>query len=160
MNRIVCMRNGKNKNQTECVFYDGRIIQFNQSAEHMLDSWCMQNGSNMNGRIISFRHITGCRQKPGVLISERTQIIYFPTLSSKNPACTWICFNEVFRFHSMKADQTIIQFASGIKIMIDVNYRIIRNQMNRCRSFLNLLNNAYSSDMVQTEAMNGIMSKV
>lgn len=160
MNRIVCMRNGRNRNQTEGVFSDGRTIQYDHSAEHMLDSWCMQNGSDMRGRIISFRHITGCRQKPAVLISERTQIIYFPTLSAKNPDCTWICFNEVFRFHSTRADQTMIQFASGIKVMIDVNYRIVRNQMNRCRNFLNLLNSAYSSDLVQTEAMNGIMNRV
>jgi competence protein ComK len=148
----------KGDHQSECVLYGGRTAVFMVPPATLLEQLCLQNGSSLEGRITAFRTLAQVCQKPAVLISERSQILYFPTLGMENKDCVWICYNEILKIRSVGADHTEILFADGSRHQVDVNYRIIRNQRLRCADFLQKLNSCGKASL-ETDARNGIMKQ-
>jgi len=148
----------KGDSQSECVLYGGRTAVFMVPPTVLLEQLCLQNGSSLEGRITAFRSLANVCQKPAVLISERSQILYFPTLGMENRECVWVCYNEILKIRSVGADRTEILFTDGSRQLLDVNYRIIRNQRLRCADFLQKLNQCGKTGL-ETDACNGIMKQ-
>ncbi len=105
----------------------------------ILERWCLNNGSSLAGRMQSFRFLTGTVQKPAVLVSERSQLLYFPLSGIRDPRCIWICFSAVLSWHSAGAD-TIICFFDGSEITVPVERRVVAGQIKRCGTFLERIN--------------------
>lgn len=105
----------------------------------LLNRWCIQNGSSVTGRITAFQSLTGYKQKPIILISERSQQLFFPTHGLKSNKCYWIHYQSVFQIHRF-GDKTRIIFCDGSSLELAVDYRVIRSQMNRCQTYLQCLN--------------------
>ena len=104
-----------------------------------LNEKCLHNGSTLRGRTDAFCALLKVRQKPAVLISEVSGEIWFPTLSMKQDGCVWIRYDEILDVQTVAAQSCEIIFFSGFRMKTDVDARVIRRQMKRCRAFLELL---------------------
>lgn len=118
-----------------------------------LNELCLHSGSTYEGRIQSFRYMTHTRQKTPVMISEITGSIYFPTLSPESADCVWMHYNDILEIRQRSLNCTVVLFKNGNKIDMDLNCRIIRNQMKRCAAYLNSLDQGENEEPWQW--MNG-----
>lgn len=110
---------------------------------HYLNDICIIHGSSAEGRIASFKKLTGAVQKACILISERSQQIYMPLLSERNPDNIWILYDAVI---SVKKSQNgcVVLFSDGTRREFFIDPRVIRLQMKRCKDFLDQINDPES----------------
>ena len=133
-----------------CIFWKGnhaRLICSDGTVKDILDSpvtWLenqvLVNGSTLQGRIDAFRQLMHVSQKPCVLISERSQLVYFPTKGADNMECQWFLYQDITSIHKIDSDHTGIMTHHGLQLVADINIRTIRMQMKRCSEFLNMIN--------------------
>lgn len=133
----------KEKKGTKVYFDDQTSIHIDESPEAFLNRMCIENGSSYDGRKTAFQSITDSRQKPAILISERTQQIFFPTMSSRNEKCVWISYQEIFKVKESTYNTTRVTFLNGISKRIACDRRTIYKQMQRCGLFLETINSYY-----------------
>lgn len=122
------------------VRYDGSREYIKETAAEYLGRRCVMCGSTMKGRTEAVRQLTGWKQKIPVLISERTQEIWFPVISPDDPDCTWICCGRIVRVRESSPGCTCVIFDSGVQATVNAGVRTIRKQIRRCTSFIDLLN--------------------
>ena len=125
----------------------GREAVIQEKPAEFLNRLCLYSGSTLSGRTESFRYLTGSKQKPAVLISEHTQILFFPTMNAGHRECIWICYNEILDIHAEGPEHTRIRFLSADTAVIPFNYRIIRNRIKRCDQFIRRLNQEMNPDL-------------
>ena len=75
---------------------DGSEFFYYQKPIKIINDWCIYNGSTAEGRMTAFQKLTSTRQKPAVLINERSRIVFFPTLSKDSNECIWLRFLHQF----------------------------------------------------------------
>lgn len=126
--------------QTQLIFQDGSIQVVPESPMQWLENHILPNGSTLQGRIEAFRQLLHVSQKPCILISERSQYLYFPTKGSDNMECQWFLYQDVTSINRIDDDHTQIITSCGLSLQADVNIRTIRLQLKRCADFLNLIN--------------------
>lgn len=122
------------------IFSDGRQENITESPMRYLEDLILPSCSTLQGRVQAFRKLLDVSQKPCVLISERTQKTYFPTRGLDHPDCAFYLYQDVISYSSIDSDHTQLLLESGMKLMVDVNVRTIRGQMERCVRFLEKLN--------------------
>ncbi len=118
--------------QTVLTFEDGSMEQVNQSPVSYLEHLCIRNCSTLQGRQDAFRLLTGYHAKAPVLISEQLDYLYFPTVSQEKNDCVWVDESRIIKCKKVDAWHTTIFFTSGFRKDLEVNVRVIRNQLNRC----------------------------
>ncbi len=121
------------------IFSDGTAKQQKRRASDILEEKCLRNGSSLKGRMDSFRYLLHIVQKPAVLISEVTGEIWFPLVSMNQPDCIWLRYDAILDVRSSDDHQCAVIFFSGYRQTLDFDPRVIRQQMKRCRQFLELL---------------------
>lgn len=124
----------------------GKETLFSKRPLELLDHWCKQNGSTCIGRMEAFQSLTNSRQKPAILISERTQDIFFPTLSKNHDDCIWLNNKYILKTKAVDLDHTEIQFYNGFRFLLPLNRRIIQNQIARCEKFISVLNHSIGEE--------------
>ena len=124
---------------TCCLLRGGGTIMLAGRPEAVLNRFCLRAGSSLSGRIESFCELLHVRQKAAVLISEKSGHMYFPLTGMKQPGCTWISYNDLFRYRAVGPDRSLLIFADGTRQEVDSNIRVIRKQAARCEAYLDLL---------------------
>lgn len=148
---LLFQKNGRS--QTSVLFADGHWETRNQSARSFLDEMCRRNGSSLEGRKAGACYFLGSIAKPPILISERTQQIFFPLFGEETNS-TWICFNEIFEVRGANKPCADIYFLCGRQVTVEASYRSVKRQMGRCRRLLHLLDQAHASyDYQSTSSM-------
>jgi competence transcription factor ComK len=136
----------------EAVTDSGDVISYPYSAVRLISMICLHNGSSLEGRMESFRYLTKTTQKSAVLLSERSMQILFPTLGFLNHECVWISYNDLLDFSRTEATSVRIRFINGYSQTLDIDSRVIRNQVNRCRRYLKELDGT-SGSVSESEAL-------
>ena len=131
----------QDKKSTILIDSDGMASEVDKKPYELIDEMCIYYGSSLKGRIEAINQTLSIKQKAPVLISEVLEIIYFPTLSYKHKDCEWINYNQILHVKSAGLNKTKIEFISGYAYEIDINSRIIKNQIKRCEEYLNILRN-------------------
>ena len=111
----------------------------------------MRHGSSLRGRLDAVAALTEFRQKLPVLISERSQVIYFPTGGSRNRRSAYLRYNDIVDV--VRTDDpsvTGILFSSGIRTTVHAAVRTIRMQMQRCEKYLQILQNNSAAGETET----------
>lgn len=108
--------------------------------EEYLQEACIKHGSTMEGREQSFRKLTSSSQKAAVLVNERTNELWFPTVSKTNTDCQWLSYFHVVKAFPQKGNQSIVLFDNGLKAVLNCSSRTIQKQLKRCCSFLQQIN--------------------
>ena len=117
----------------------GNTLSAAEKPQELLNQRCLKHGSDISGRIASFRALLGIRQKAAVLISEINDEIWFPTLSMKQKDCVWIRYDAIIDVRASKPNECDVISMKGFSYHLDTDRRVINEQMKRCRRFLELL---------------------
>ena len=137
MNNYLLIRN--KDNEAYAIDIDGKDVLLGDSIIKYFEDKCNDHLSTYEGRIKACKKVLNISQKAPLLISELTMELWFPTLSDKKKENIWINYNEVLNFISKSSYETLITYKSGYKYIVPFNYRIIKNQMDRCKKLLERL---------------------
>ena len=83
-----------NSTETKIIEKEGEYI-VNISSMKIIDDGCRFFGSSYIGRSEGTKSMIGINYKAPIIIEETTPIIFFPTLSPRLEACSWISFRDV-----------------------------------------------------------------
>ncbi len=123
-----------NANETRIVEKNDEFI-VNSSSMKIIDDGCRYFGSTYSGRMEGTKSMIGINYKAPIIVEESTPMIFFPTISPRLEACSWISFKNIEK--CIKKDKkSIIIFKNGLELEIDLSYKILQNQILRS-SYLN-----------------------
>lgn len=123
-----------NANETRIIEKDSDFV-VNLSSMKIIDDGCRFFGSTYAGRSEGTKSMIGINYKAPIILEESTPMIFFPTISPRLEACSWISFKDIDK--CLKNDKkSIIIFKNGIKLEINLSYKILQNQILRS-SYLN-----------------------
>lgn len=105
-----------------------------------LDKLCEHYGSSYEGRIRAICACLHIHQKVPVLIREG--IILYPVVDAATKNNIWINYCRVKRI-SARQFQTLFEFYDGTLLLSDSEYRTVKMQQNRCKSYLFTLHKSY-----------------
>ncbi len=123
-----------NANETRIIEKDDDFI-VNLSSMKIIDDGCRYFGSTYSGRMEGTKSMIGINYKAPIILEETIPMIFFPTISPRLEACSWISFKDVEKCIKNEKSSIII-FKNGTKLSIDLSYKIIQNQILRS-SYLN-----------------------
>ena len=123
-----------NATETRIIEKDSDFI-VNSSSMKIIDDCCRFFGSTYAGRSEGTKSMIGINYKAPIILEETTPMIFFPTISPRLEACSWISFKDIER--CIKNDKkSIIVFKNGTELEINLSYKILQNQILRS-SYLN-----------------------
>ena len=111
------------------------------SPSKMIDNACKFFGASLKGRQIGTKEISQLTHKLPISIDPSSGMYFFPTLSPVNTKCSWIAHTHISKISEAENQCTEITFKNGKRIIIDVSYGSIMNQVNRTAQFRYILDN-------------------
>lgn len=117
------------EDKTKVFEYDKTFIVDKEPIKIMEDS-CAYFGSSLSGRQKGTEKLIGVSYKAPVIIEESNNIIFFPTSSPRIKSCNWISLNNLEKYYS-KNNYIVLEFKNNQKIMLNLSYGIIDNQILR-----------------------------
>ena len=99
------------------------------SLNNIINDSCIYYGSTFLGRMHSAKSLLGISTKLPIIISEKKELIFFPTNSYKNTNCVWINYIEVDKYYSINSKELIITFLNKKKLVIQVSNNIFTKQL-------------------------------
>lgn len=123
------------------VYEEDEIFIINLRPNIIVNKNCIINGSTLNGRQKSAEKLIGSSYKCPILISEKKNLIFFPTCSARLRDVAWINMSNVKEAHyNNLKDATIIVFSNGITVDVKASLNIINNQILRSMKLEHCLN--------------------
>lgn len=117
------------ENKTK-VFEKNKTFTVNKEVLKIMEDSCSYFGSSLSGRQKGTEKLIGISYKAPVIVEESKNIIFFPTTSPRTKNCNWISLNNLERYYS-KNNKIILEFKNKQKIMLNLSYGIIDNQILR-----------------------------
>ena len=119
-------------NNRSIVYEDDELYIIDKRPNVIVNINCIKNGSTIDGRQKSAEKLVGSSYKCPILISEKENLIFFPTCSSRLKEVAWINLSNISKIHYNKLKKvTVIEFNNGILIDFNVSLNIINNQILR-----------------------------
>lgn len=128
-----------------------RIIEENNefhvkaTPSKVIDYACKFFGANLKGRQEGTRDVCGLTHKAPIAIDPYSGMYFFPTASPRIPTCSWIAHTHIYELNDAKKLGTEIVFNNGKKIIVNVSYGSMKNQVYRTAQFRYLLDNRITS---------------
>ena len=123
------------------VYEEDETFIINLRPNIIVNKNCIINGSTLNGRQKSAEKMIGSSYKCPILISEKNNLIFFPTCSTRLREVAWINMANVREAHyNNLKEATIIVFQNGITVDIKASLNIINNQILRSMKLEHCLN--------------------
>lgn len=120
------------------VFEEDTDYIVNSSPTRIIEQACKFFGSSLKGRQEGTRDVSGINYKSPIAIDPLSGMYFFPTTSPSNSACSWIGHSHIE--HVYKAGKgTEIILKNGQRVLLDVSYGSIRNQVQRTAQFRYIL---------------------
>lgn len=117
------------KNKTKVIEQDEeKIIEMN--ITDIIDRSCKYYGSSLIGRKEGSKYLLDLTHKLPIIIDERQDIIFFPTMSPRRCECVWISLNSIKNFKKSGKDIEIV-FENMLKMILPVSYSSFENQYYR-----------------------------
>lgn len=117
------------KNKTE-IFEENNHFFVDKSANEIMEDSCAYFGSSLSGRQKGTEKLIGISYKAPVIVEESKEMIYFPTLSPRRDACSWIALQKINRYYRF-GDKMVIEFKNGSQVVLNISYGILDNQVLR-----------------------------
>lgn len=130
INKETCAIIYKENNQT-MIIEEETELYLKEKPLKIIDNSCKYYGSSYLGRYEGSKYILGLSYKSPIIIEENNSVIFFPTNSPRKENCHWISLNNIKDYKKIDTKQTLITFINNKKIVIDVSYNIIENQIFR-----------------------------
>lgn len=117
------------KNKTE-VFEENNHFFVDKNANEIMEESCAYFGSSLIGRQKGTEKLIGISYKAPIIVEESKEIIFFPTSSPRKEECSWISLNKINRYFRT-SDKMVIEFKNGNKVVLDLSFGILDNQVLR-----------------------------
>ena len=117
------------KNKTE-IFEENNHFFVDKVANEIMEDSCAYFGSSLAGRQKGTEKLIGVSYKAPVIVEESKEMIFFPTLSPRKEACSWIALQKINKYFRL-GDKMVIEFKNGNKVVLDISYGILDNQVLR-----------------------------
>lgn len=101
----------------------------------MIDEACKFFGSSLKGRLEGTKDISRITHKAPIAIDPSSGMYFFPTASPSNTKCSWIAHSHVKEINPIGKNKTEIIFKNGKRIIINVSYGSMLNQVQRTAQF-------------------------
>jgi len=111
------------------------------SPRKIIDFGCKFFGASLKGRQEGTADVCGITYKAPISIDPASGMYFFPTHSPTNPKCSWISHTHIDTVNKAENNKTEIVFKNGKKIILDVSYGSVLNQIQRTAQFRYLLDN-------------------
>ena len=117
----------------ETLVYEGHDCYIiDKSVSKIMDTSCKYFGSSFDGRQKGTASLTGIRYKAPIIVSEKNNLIFFPTSSPRQKDCAWISLNNIDRLSiNQKNGKVTVLFMNKEYIEVDVSLNIMKNQVFR-----------------------------
>ncbi|MFD1850029.1 competence protein ComK [Oceanobacillus bengalensis] len=102
---------------------------------------CKFFGSSLKGRQEGSRDICGISNKIPIAIDPSSGMYFFPTASPNNSKCSWIAHSHIDKIKKIQKHSTEFIFKNGNRIVLDVSYGSMLNQVQRTAQYRYLLDN-------------------
>lgn len=120
------------------VFYSKSLQKCIHPTE-WLSEQCLKHGSSLEGRKTSFKTLTNTSQKPAILISEISELIYFPLKGDNNFNNIYVNYSELVDYNKKSNNITTIHFREGSQYDVPFDYRTVKKQIEHCVAFIKKL---------------------
>jgi len=128
------------------------------SPTKVIDNACKFFGSSLKGRLDGTRDISGITHKSPIVIDPTSGMYFFPTFSPVNAKCSWIAHSHVEMIIPKEKNHTKVVFKNGQRIVFDVSYGSMMNQIHRTAQFrysleerIKIIRDNYQMIQVQSE---------
>ena len=122
---VISLNNKKSK-----VFESNDVFLVNKPAIKIMEESCQFFGSSLLGRQKGTTKLIGVSHKAPIIVEESKEIIFFPTLSPRKSACSWISLKNIDSYYN-KNKSVFIKFKNNIQLELNMSYGIIDNQILR-----------------------------
>ena len=112
------------------IFENKRTFTIEKEVSKIMEDSCEYFGSSLSGRQKGTEKLIGVTYKAPIIVEESKNIIFFPTSSPRIKSCNWISLNNLERYYT-KNEKVVLEFKNKQKIMLDLSYGIIDNQILR-----------------------------
>ena len=137
---FVCVNGG-----TDVYFLNGKKLYSPRRVTQILNDCCQFHGSTLMGRRQAICQLLRIRQKAPVLVNLFLNSIFFPTKGIRQIDNYWINYGQIKKL--VRSDPPIIEFYSGHRLTLDVSYRMLRQQLNRCSQYLDQIVQVMTSEV-------------
>ncbi|MUV36568.1 hypothetical protein JNUCC1_00371 [Lentibacillus sp. JNUCC-1] len=110
-----------------------------QTPSKIIDEACRFFGASLRGRQDGTKDICGITHKAPISIDPISGMYFFPTASPAHRQCSWIAHSHIDDIFQAGKNQTEIYFKNGKKVVIDVSFGSMLNQIQRTAQFRYLL---------------------
>ena len=112
------------------VYEEDRSFVVDALASEIMEDSCSYFGSSLEGRKKGTHNLIGVSYKAPIIVEESNDMIFFPTTSPKVKSCSWLRFNKIKRYY-YKNNHLVVEFKNGDKILLNISYDMINNQVLR-----------------------------
>ncbi len=106
------------------------VYYVNKPVIKILKYSCRFFGVNYESRRQATKNLTNISSKSPILVEETRGIIFFPTKSPREDDCAWISFGNLISYDEC-GKKCMLKFNGNKKIVINISYYIIDNQVTR-----------------------------
>ena len=125
-------------NKISIIYEKNNIYIINKNIDQILNDSCKYYGSTFDGRKIASSNILKVNYKVPVLIEESSNMVFFPTSSTRSNKCSWISLNNIYRYERNYRGSKVF-FINGKSIIFPISYSILNNQILRSSRLIYLL---------------------
>ena len=119
----------KNYN-TSVVFEKKNRFIIYKGIDSIINDSCKYYGSSYEGRKVGSSNLLKVNYKVPIVIEESSNMIFFPTGSSRNNRCCWLSLNNIDKFERYYRGSKVL-FNNGFEMVVPISYRILNNQILR-----------------------------
>lgn len=117
------------ENKSRVIELTNEFIVYNTPNE-IINKSCLYFGSSYTGRHEATKYLLGISYKSPIIIEESKNIIFFPTNSPRINNCNWISLKNIVDYKRI-GKQSIIYFKNDKKLILDISYGSLDNQILR-----------------------------
>lgn len=128
------------KNKT-IVYEKNNTFSVNKKPNEIMEESCEYFGSSLIGRQKGTTKLIGITHKAPVIVEEENELIFFPTSSPRLKDCSWISVKNIKNYYRNNNKTVTIEYNDGNKILLNISYGIIDNQILRSARLETMLRN-------------------
>ncbi len=117
--------------------------EVNQNPLSLINYSCKYFGSTYEGRRDGAREILLSKYKLPIMIEDSQNLVFLPTESPENNDCIWLALNKIKKIDKVEASEpkTSIEFLNGQKLIVNISYKSLQNQILRASRLDSILRN-------------------
>lgn len=129
------------KNNETIIIENYVTYHISKKALEVVNESCKYYGSSLKGRVESTNYLLGIVYKAPIIISEKLNIIFFPTLSINNVNSIWFNYHGIEKYFVDNNGNLNVFLKNGKDIKLDITSNIFNSQFLKSSRLDSILKN-------------------